>query len=154
MCERELETEYNCNILTPTLTAITVFLFRSGLLNRGPGDQPFWVLVFSTATYLQLQQLNRGPEGPLYCVLALSTSSCLQLLNFLCTKLYNSSSSTFFLWASQLALIQSVHGQGYILIFPDWMHLLFTLVYFLFWQPGRFGGQYTTIIFKFYFRRR
>ena len=38
MCERELETEQNCNILTPTLLAITAFLSRSpGLLNRGPG---------------------------------------------------------------------------------------------------------------------
>ena len=36
--ERELETEHNCNILTPTLMATTVFLSRSpGLLNRGPG---------------------------------------------------------------------------------------------------------------------
>ena len=38
MWERELETEQNCNILTPTLLAITAFLSRSsGLLNRGPG---------------------------------------------------------------------------------------------------------------------
>ena len=38
MCERELETEQNCNILTPTLLAQTAFLSRSpGLLNRGPG---------------------------------------------------------------------------------------------------------------------
>ena len=38
VCERELETEQNCNILTPTLMAITMFLSRSpGLLNRGPG---------------------------------------------------------------------------------------------------------------------
>ena len=65
-------------------------------------------------------------------------------LNFLCTELYNSSTSTF-LWASQIALIQPVHGQGYILIFLDRMHLLFTLVHFLFWQSGRVGGQYTTI---------
>ena len=37
VCERELETEQNCNILTPTLLAITAFLSRSpGLLNRGP----------------------------------------------------------------------------------------------------------------------
>ena len=35
--ERELETEQNCNILTPTLMAITAFLSCSpGLLNRGP----------------------------------------------------------------------------------------------------------------------
>ena len=38
MFERELETEQNCNILTPTLLVITAFLSRSpGLLNRGPG---------------------------------------------------------------------------------------------------------------------
>ena len=36
VCERELETEQNCNILTPTLMAITAFISRSpGLLNRG-----------------------------------------------------------------------------------------------------------------------
>ena len=51
MRERELETEENCNILTPTLLDITAFLSHSpGLLNRGP----LWVLVFSTASYLQL----------------------------------------------------------------------------------------------------
>ena len=52
---------------------------------------------------------------------------------------------TFFLWASQIALIQPVHGQCYILIFLDWMHLLFTQVHFLFWQPGQVGGQYATM---------
>ena len=31
-----------------------------------------------------------------------------------------------------------------ILILLDRMHLLFTKVHFLFWQPGRVGGQYTT----------
>ena len=37
VCEKELETEQNCNILTPTELAITVFLSRSpGLLNWGP----------------------------------------------------------------------------------------------------------------------
>ena len=38
MCERGLETEQNCKILTPTLLAITTFLSRSpALLNRGHG---------------------------------------------------------------------------------------------------------------------
>ena len=38
LCERELETEQNCNILTPTPMDTTVFLSCSpGLLNRGPG---------------------------------------------------------------------------------------------------------------------
>ena len=40
----------------------------------------------------------------------------------------------FFLRALQIAPIQPVHGQGYILIFLDQMHLLFTQVHFLFWQ--------------------
>ena len=36
----ELETEQNCNILTPNLMAITAFLSRSpGLLNRGAGGR-------------------------------------------------------------------------------------------------------------------
>ena len=47
------------------------------------------------------------------------------------------------------ALIQPIHGQGYnILIFIDRMPLLFTQVHFLFWQPGRVGGQYTTYVSK------
>ena len=37
VCERELETKQNCNILTPTLLAISAFLSHSpGLLNWGP----------------------------------------------------------------------------------------------------------------------
>ena len=50
-CERELETEQNCNILTLTLLTITVFLSRSlGLLNRGPEGPLCWVLAFSTTS--------------------------------------------------------------------------------------------------------
>ena len=46
----ELETEQNCNILTPTLMAITAFLSRSpGLLNRGPEG-----MVLIPASSLQL----------------------------------------------------------------------------------------------------
>ena len=118
MCERELETEQNCNILTPTLLTITAFLFRS------PG------------------QLNQGPGGP--ASLGHISQLLSNWLNFLCNELYNCSPSIFFFWASQIAPIQPVHGQGYILIFLDRMHLLFTQVHFLFWQPDRVGGQYTT----------
>ena len=39
----------------PPLLWLSAFLFRSpGLLKRGPGAQPLWVLVFSNASYLQL----------------------------------------------------------------------------------------------------
>ena len=82
MCERELETEQNCNILTPTLMAIIAFLSRSpGMLNRGPG----------------------GPAslgaGFLYHILSpthlISNSSELQLLDFLSSSgLYNNLTST------------------------------------------------------------
>ena len=155
-CERELETEQKCNILTPTLLAITFFLSRSpGQLNRGPGGPASLghlpqSSIFSP-TGLISKLLNRWREGSLCWVLAFSTASCLQLvwslywLNFLCTALNNSSTPTFFVWASQIALIQPIHGQGYTLLFLDRMHLLFTQVHFLFWQPGRVVGQYTTI---------
>ena len=152
MCERELETEQNCNILTPTLLAITTFLSRSlRRLNWGPGGPAslgagFLYRILSP-TRLISKLLNRGPEGSLYWVLAFSTASCLQLVwSPNCSELYNSSTSTFFLWASQIALVQPVHGQSYTLLFLDRMHLLFIQVHFLFWQPGRVVGQYTTII--------
>ena len=72
VCERELATEQNCNILTPTLLAITAFLSRSpGLPNRGPTLQG---------------------AGFLYRI---SNSSDLQLTNFLSSPgLYNDLTST------------------------------------------------------------
>ena len=95
----ELETEQNCNILTPTLMAITAFLSHSpGLLNWGPGGpgaQPPWDMVLIPAPSLQhiwgseLQLLNRGSWGTpllgassLYSILSPTSS------NFLCTELY------------------------------------------------------------------
>ena len=76
----------------------------------------------------------------------LSTTGLVSKTNWLpvFTELYNSSTPTFFLWASQIALIQPIHGQDYTLLFLDRTHLLFTQVHFLFWQPGRVIGQYTT----------
>ena len=86
----------------PTLLAITAFLSRSpGLLNRGA----LWVQVFSTASYLQLVWSPidwsgglRAPSAGCWLSLPHLVSNW---LNFLCTELYNSSTSTFFLWASQ-----------------------------------------------------
>ena len=53
-----------------------------------------------------------GLRAPLCSVLVLSIVSYLQLTDFLSSpRLYNCSTSTFFLWASQIALIQTVHGQ-------------------------------------------
>ena len=106
----------------PTLVWPSAFLSRSlGLLNRGPGAQPLWVLVFSTAspTGLVSKLLNRRLEVSPCWVLAFSTTSCLQLvwspnwLNFLCTQLYNSSRPPSSCGSHNFALIQPVHGQGY-----------------------------------------
>ena len=80
----------------------------------GPALRWELVLTAQSGTLLQnsyLQLLNRGPEGPLCWILVLSTVSYLQLTDFLSSPgLYNCSSSTFFLWASQIALISTRHG--------------------------------------------
>ena len=80
----ELETEQNCNILTPTLMAITAFLCCSpGLPNRGHGGPaslghgPHFSIW--TPTDLNSNCSVGGPEGPLCWVLVLSTASYLQL---------------------------------------------------------------------------
>ena len=55
MCERELETEQNCNILTPTLLAIIAFLSCSPvLLNRVAGAQPLLDMFLIPASSRQL----------------------------------------------------------------------------------------------------
>ena len=115
MCERELETEHNCHSSGHNSVS---FLFSCA---AQPGA---WGISLSWCWFSLLHLISNWS-------------------NFLCTELNNSSTPTFFLWASQIALIQPVHGQGYILIFLDRMHLLFTQVHFLFWLPGRVGGQYT-----------
>ena len=112
------KTEQNCHILTPTLLAITAFLSHSpGLLNRGAG----------------------GPAsldaGFLYRIL-----SPIRLSSKLLTSCLHP--GYIMIWRP---IFQPVHGQGYnILILLDRMHLLFTQVHFLFWQPGRVVGQYAT----------
>ena len=96
-----------------------------GCSTGGLGAQSLWVLVFSTATYLQLVwSPTDWISGALsYIIVQQPLSSC---------------------GRHNFALIQPVDGQGYnILIFLDLMHLLFTQVHFLFWQYGRVGGQYT-----------
>ena len=70
----------------PTLLAITVFLY----------------LLLGCSTGV----LGAHSAGCWFCLPHLLSN----WLNFLCTELYNSSTPTFFLWASQIALIQPVYG--------------------------------------------
>ena len=130
--------------------ATIAFLSRSpGLLNRGPGGPASLWHVPHSSIFSPTGLISNCSFGGLRAPSAASWFSLPHLisnwLNFLCTELYNNSTPTFFLWAAQIVLIQPVHGQGYILIFLDRMNLLFTPVHFLFWQPGRVGGQYTTL---------
>ena len=83
LCMRgSLRPNKDCNIVTPTLLATGAFLSRSPEL------------------------LNRGPGGPASLgTLVLIPASSLQLTDFLSSPgLYNCSTITFFLWASQIAL--------------------------------------------------
>ena len=139
----------------PSLLWSSVFLSCSpGLLNQGPGAQPLLVLVFSTASYLQLvwspNWLIGGLRAPSAgCWLSLpylvSNRSGLQTdwiscaLSYIIVQRPPSSCGRH-----NFALIQPVHGQGYNILI-DRMHLLFTQVHFLFWQPSRVVGQYATL---------
>ena len=72
-----LETEQNCNILTPTLMAITAFLARfSGLLNRGPGGPA------SAGTWFSFQYLlPNWLELPVHRVILLFYAHSIQTVD-------------------------------------------------------------------------
>ena len=137
----------------PPLLWLSAFLSHSpGLLNWGPGTQPLWVLVFSNASYLQLVWSPPAQSGAwgllllgagfLYRILSptggLQTDWISCALSYIIVQRPPS-----FCGHHNFALIQPVHSQGYNILI-DQMHLLFTQVHFLFWQPGQVVGQYTT----------
>ena len=139
----ELGTEQNCNILTPTLMAITAFLSHSpGLLIWGPSlSRTFSFQHLLSNCNCSIGGLRAPSAGYWFSLLHLISNwltSCLHPSYIIvrhppsceCHKSHS---------------IQPVHGQGYILIFFDWMHMLFTQVHQVFWQLGRVGGQYATI---------
>ena len=103
MCERWVGDWTNCNILTPPSSfALAALLSRSaGLLNQGSWEPIAlcWVLVLSTASYLQLTDSK----------LQTNWTSCH-------TGLYHCLAPTCFLWALHLHRIQPIHSQGYTLI--------------------------------------
>ena len=104
--ERELETEQNCNILTPTLMAVSVVSFS---FSRAAQPDDGFLYCILSATSLDPNSI-RGPEGHIGLVwLSLphlvSNSNC--ILTVL-TELYNSSTPTqsptqsleWFVWSS------------------------------------------------------
>ena len=135
MCERKLETEQNCNILTPTLMVITAFPSRSlGLLNRrlgspaSLGNSPHSSIFSATAT--AQSGVLRAPSARCWFSLQHLFSNWLEIPVHRVILLFYAHS------------IQPVDSQGYSLDTFDRMHLLFTQVHFLFWRLSR--GQYAT----------
>ena len=120
----ELETEQNCNILTPQLFWLPQHFFPVllGCSAGGLGAQPL---------------LGHGYHSSIFSTID---------LNFLSPGLYNNLTSTYFLRASHLYSIQPVDSQCYPLI-PWYLRPDAPVIYagaFLIWQPGWVGGQYVT----------
>ena len=100
-----------------------------------PGAQPLWDMFLISASSLQLVWSRTALLG----VLRAPSAGCWFSLLHLTPTDWTSCAPNyiiiwrplFFLRASQIALIQPVHCQGFILIFLDRMHLLFTQVHFL-----------------------
>ena len=110
--ERELETEQNCNILNPTLMAITAFLSRSPeLLNRGPWGPA---------------SLGHGPHSSFF-----SPTN----LNFLSPGLYNNLTSTYFLRASQF---HTQFNPSAVKVSPDLLISLTGCTCYLHWYISSF----------------
>ena len=131
MCERWVGDWTELQNIDPTLMAITAFLSRfSGLLNRGPGGPA---------------SLRHGPHSSIFSptaqsgVMRVPSAGCWFSLQHLISNWPELPASVTISHS-----IQPLDSQGYILIFLDRMHLLFTQVHFLFWQLGRVGGQYAT----------
>ena len=125
LCMRgELETEQNCNILTPpTLLATAGFLsYSPGLLSRGPGGPA------SAGTWFSFQHLlsnwSELPAAPGYIIIWCPPTSCER---HICTQ-FNLSTVKVIPWYLR----------------PD-TPVIYTGA-FLIWQPGRVGGQYVTVL--------
>ena len=127
--------------------AITAFLCRSpGLLNRGPGGPAslgagFLYRILSPTRLIpnwsDLRLINR-PEGFLYCTFAPTDwISC--ALSYIIVQRPPSSCGRHKLHSFNPSTVKVI------LCYSStcYLHLLFTQVYFLFWQPGRVVGQYT-----------
>ena len=147
MCETELETEQNCNILTSILMAISVSFPFSWATQPGAwgpsslGGSFLYCILFLARL---IPKCSIGGLGPtLLCAGFILTGLVTKLTDFLSSPSYTIVQRPP-CGRHNFALIQPVHGQGYNILI-DRIHLLFALVHFLFWQPGRVVGQYTTI---------
>ena len=104
VCERELRTEHNCNILTPTLMAVSVVSFSFSRAAQ-PEAQGLSFLLCAGFLYCILSATSfwsptpQGPKGPLRR--AFSTTSCL-LTRLISSSNCNSNWSLFLSWPSYI----------------------------------------------------
>ena len=148
----ELEADQNCNILTPHSYGHNSVSFPFSWAAQpgawGPSLSGTWFsfqhLLSNWSEALTAQSgVLRAPSAGCWFSLQHLLSNW---LNFLSSGLYDNLTSTLLPASVTIShSIQPLDSQGYILIFLDRMHQLFTLVHFLFWQLGRVGGQYATI---------
>ena len=99
--ERELETEQNCNILTPTLMAVSVVSFSFSRAAQPETQRPTQLgdgFLYCILSATSLDPNSSGPQGPpppgfstTSCLLTRLMSNC---LTSVLTELYNSSTST------------------------------------------------------------
>ena len=77
-CERELETKQNYNILTPTLTVVSVVSFSFSRAAQLEAQRPT-LLAFSTTSYQQplWTPTHQGPQGPHQPSVVFPTTTCL-----------------------------------------------------------------------------
>ena len=128
VCERKLETEQRLQHIDPHWLSQPFFSVLLGYSTGGLGAQPFWGYDSHSNIF--------SPTD----------------LNFLSPGLYNNLTPTYFLRALLFCTQfnpSTVKVTPDLLIFLDWMHLLFTRVHFFFRQLGWVGGRYTTNIYIF-----
>ena len=92
-CERELEIEHNCIILTPLLWPSRCVFLVLLMLNRRPRGSLCWVICYILSATSQVPKLHRGSRGPPWPGVAFPTTSHLQLA-------WNSNSTALAPWAS------------------------------------------------------
>ena len=84
MCERELETEQNCNILTPTIMAVSVVSFSFSRAAQPEAQRLSSLLddgfLYCILSPTGLQNSIGGSRGPLWPGVGFPTTSCLRRL--------------------------------------------------------------------------
>ena len=103
-CEREFETEHNCNILTPTLMAVSVVSFLFSWCSTGglaaQLSAGWWLSLLHLISIFSGPQLIMAPEGPFGRVwlslphLVYNSPPAVTVLTSVLTELYKSSAPT------------------------------------------------------------